>query len=229
MSVNPGVVLVVDDDADVGDALHDVLTDAGFTVVVAQTGAHGRAMFRELEPAVVLLDLGLPDVAGLDLLVELTATRPTPIIVLSARGGEADRAVGLDLGADDYIVKPFAPRELVARVRAAVRRTARDARVETTFGALTIDGATREVTVEGRPVALTAKEFDLLAFLAGAPRHVFSRRQILQHVWGSSPAWQNDATVPEHVHRLRKKLDSQRRSRWIETVKGVGYRFSPSD
>lgn len=229
MAVNPGVVLVVDDDVDVGDALHDILTDAGFTVVVAHTGAHARVLFRDLEPAVVLLDLGLPDVAGLDLLVELTGIRPTPVLVVSARGGEAERAVGLDLGADDYIVKPFAPRELVARVRAAVRRTARDARVGMTFGSLSIDGATREVTVDGRPVTLTAKEFDLLHFLASSPRHVFNRRQILQQVWGSSPAWQDDATVPEHVHRIRKKLDPAHRSRWIETMKGVGYRFSPTD
>jgi two-component system response regulator ResD len=225
---NTGVVLVVDDDADFRAVVRDLLADSGFVVAEAATAAHARQQFHDLEPAVVLLDLGLPDEAGLDLLVELTQVGRTPILVVSARAGDTDRATGLDLGADDYIVKPVAPRELVARVRAAIRRSRRFEASDAvlSIGSLMVNHATREVTVDGTPVRLTAREFDLLSFLARAPRQVFSRRQLLQQVWGSSPNWQDDGTVAEHVYRVRRKLDPDDRSRWIETVKGVGYRFT---
>jgi DNA-binding response OmpR family regulator len=224
-----GVVLVVDDDPDIRAALRDVLGDNGFVVLDAATGGQAHQLLEEHDPDVILLDLNLPDVSGLDVLIEVTKSRSTPVIVLSGRTGEADRVVGLDLGADDYITKPFAARELVARVNAAIRRQNRSARsAELRFDGLIIDEATHDVTVEGHPVDLTAKEFDLLYFLASSPRRVFSRAQLLQHVWGNPSPWQDDKTVAEHIHRIRRKLNHDDRNRWIETVRGVGYRFAPS-
>ena len=230
MTTTSGVVLVVDDDPDIRSALRDVLGDNGFLVTDAATGGRAKELLEQHDPDVILLDLNLPDVSGLDILVDVTKSRSTPVIVLSGRTGETDRVVGLDLGADDYITKPFSARELVARVNAAIRRRRRiDEAAVLTFDGLLIDEHTHEVTVDGRLVALTAKEFDLLAFLARSPRHVFSRAQLLERVWGSTGAWQDDNTIAEHVHRLRRKLDPDDRSRWIQTVRGVGYRFVPAD
>lgn len=225
-----GVVLVIDDDPDIRAAVRDVLGDSGLLVTEAGTGGQALQLLTQHEPDVILLDLNLPDVSGLDLLTQITADSPTPVIVLSGRTGETDRVVGLDLGADDYITKPFAARELVARVNAAIRRRRRiDDRSVLTFGGLVIDERTRDVTIDGRLIKLTPKEFDLLAFLAHAPRYVYSRAQLLQHVWGSPDPWQDDNTVAEHVHRVRRKLDPHDRGHWIETVRGVGYRFAPPD
>ncbi len=230
MTTTSGVVLVVDDDPDIRSALRDVLGDNGYLVSEAGTGRRAYELLEQHHPDVVLLDLNLPDMSGLDILTEVTRTRTTPVIVLSGRSGETDRVVGLDLGADDYITKPFSARELVARVNAAIRRRRRlDEASVLTFDDLVIDERTHDVTVDGDLVALTAKEFDLLAFLARSPRHIFNRSQLLEHVWGSTGAWQDDNTVAEHVHRLRRKLDPDDRSRWIETVRGVGYRFVPSE
>jgi len=226
MRANSATILVADDDPDLREAVSLLLRENGFMVAEATTGAQARRLFHEVQPDVVLLDLGLPDVAGLDLLVELSSASTIPVIVLSGRSGDNDRAVGLDLGADDYIVKPFAPRELVARVRAALRRVEKSIPTSLSFGSVTLTLATREVTVDGRLVRLTAKEFDVLYFLARSPRQVFTRRQILQQVWGSSPEWQDDGTVAEHVYRIRRKLDPTSRAHWIETVKSVGYRFT---
>jgi len=230
MTTTSGVVLVVDDDPDIRAALRDVLGDNGFLVTEAGTGARAKQLLAQHEPDLILLDLNLPDVSGLDVLVELTRTRPTPVIVLSGRTGETDRVVGLDLGADDYITKPFSARELVARVNAAMRRHRGqiDAGSVLMFDDLVIDEHTHDVTVDGRLVELTAKEFDLLAFLADSPRHVYSRAQLLEHVWGAADPWQDDNTVAEHVHRIRRKLDPADRSRWIQTIRGVGYRFAPA-
>jgi two-component system phosphate regulon response regulator PhoB len=223
-----GLVLVVDDDPDVRSSLRDVLHDAGFLVAEAATGCAAREEFDRQHPDLVLLDLGLPDISGLDVLTELISRSSTPVIVLSGRSGETDRVVGLDLGADDYISKPFGERELIARVNAAIRRrSGRAPHSVMTFGSLVIDHASRDVSVDGEPVVLTPKEFDLLAFLAASPRRVFTRGQLLEQVWGSSARWQDDNTVGEHVYRLRRKLDPDDRSRWIETVRGVGYRFAP--
>ena len=225
-----GVVLVVDDDPDIRAAVRDVLADNGFLVTEASTGRQARNLLAEHDPDVILLDLNLPDASGLDLLVEFTKASPTPVIVLSGRTGETDRVVGLDLGADDYISKPFAARELVARVNAAIRRIRRlDDRSVQVFDGLVIDEGTHDVTVDGHGVELTAKEFDVLAFLARTPRHVYSRAQLLEHVWGSPAPWQDDNTVAEHIHRIRRKLDPHDRRHWIETVRGVGYRFSPPE
>jgi two-component system phosphate regulon response regulator PhoB len=230
MTTTSGLVLVVDDDPDIRSALRDVLGDAGFLVTEAGTGQRARELLSQHDPDIILLDLNLPDVSGLDVLIEVTKTSTTPVIVLSGRSGETDRVVGLDLGADDYVTKPFSGRELVARVNAAIRRRRQlDTAAVLEFDHLVIDEHTHDVTVDGRLVTLTAKEFDLLVFLARTPRYVYSRSQLLESVWGSADQWQDDNTVAEHVHRVRRKLDPDDRSRWIQTVRGVGYRFAPSD
>lgn len=226
MTETSGVVLVVDDDPEVRALLQLALAEGGFVVAEASTGEEAWRLVATEKPDVIVLDLGLPDIGGLDVLVDLTATSATPVIVLSGRGGETDRVVGLDLGADDYIVKPFSPRELVARVGAAIRRSNRQLPATVwTYGQLRIDEGTREVTVAGEVAELTAKEFDLLTYLARSPRQVFSRAQLLRAVWDSTADWQNDSTVVEHIYRVRRKLDSCDRERWIKTVRGVGYRF----
>src|SRR5581483_8113756 len=180
-------------------------------------------------PDLVVLDLSLPRVDGLDVLTRLRRTSAIPVIVVTGRGGETDRIVGLDLGADDYLVKPFSPGELAARVRSVLRRALPESTNERlTFGALEIDETTRDVRVRGAAVELTAKEFDLLVFLARSPRRVFTRAQLLERVWGSATQWQDDATVTQHVHRLRHKLEADPgRPTWLRTVRGVGYRFEP--
>ena len=229
MNLTIGVVLVVDDDDDLRSALSDLLGDNGYMVVEASTGTEAIELCARHRPDVVLLDLGLPDVSGLDVLNELSESAIAPVIVLSGRSGESDRVVGLELGADDYISKPFSERELVARVNAAIRRRRITmSKGVITTGALTINQNTRDVTVDGRIVALTPKEFDLLTFLALSPRQVYSRAQLLRHVWGSSDHWQDDNTVAEHIYRIRRKLDPDDRHRCIETVRGVGYRFAPN-
>lgn len=220
------VVLLIEDDADVRTLVQEALGERGFVVFEAATGAGARRLLDDGEPPdVAVLDLGLPDVSGFEVLSDLLA-REVPTIILSGRGGELDRVIGLDVGADDYLTKPFSVRELEARLNALLRRTRRTSHQPLLeFEGLTINEGAHEVSVDGRPVALTAKEFDLLRFLAGAPRQVFSRGQLLQHVWHSSPRWQNAKTVAEHVHRIRRKLDDDDRERFIETIRGAGYRF----
>ncbi len=198
-------MLVVDDDPDLWAAVRDVLADQGFVVVEAATGAEAQRAVAAHRPDAILLDLGLPGIGGLDLLIELAATESVPVLVLTNRSGETDRVIGLDLGADDYIVKPFSARELVARVGAA---------------------ETRDIWVDGRLVALTPREFDILAFLARSPRQVFSQRQIVGAVWPPGTG-RDDTSVSEHVHRIRRKLGPARSC--IETVRGVGYRFAGDD
>lgn len=229
MSALGGAVLIVDDDTEVRAALRDVLNDHGFRTFEAATGAEALRLAEQVEVDVVLLDLGLPDVSGLDVLTHLTESSETPVIVLTGRAGETDRVVGLDLGADDYVVKPFSARELVARVNAVNRRNNRGQaeRRELRFDGLLIEQHSRDVWLDDSRIQLTPKEFDVLVFLARSPRRVYSKGQLLREVWGSSPEWQNDATVGEHVHRIRRKLDPDDRERWIETIRGVGYRFAP--
>ena len=173
----------------------------------------------------------LPGTDGLSILRQLRTAGDVPVILLTARADEIDRVLGLELGADDYVVKPFSPRELAARVRTVLRRAthaASDGRAPVEFGQLRIDPTTREVTVDGDGVDLTPKEFDLLYTLARSPRQVFSRRQLLSQVWDSAPEYQDSATVTVHVGRLRQKLeDNPDNPRWITTVWGVGYRFEP--
>ena len=206
-------ILVVDDDQRVRTVVAWQLEADGFAVTEAGDGATALAQIERDRPDLVVLDLSLPGVGGLDVLrrvreAEGTAS-PLPVIVLSGRSGDTDRIIGLDLGADDYLVKPFSPGELAARVRSVLRRARPGAVPVRPADDLWVDETSRDVTLDGRPVDLTAKEFDLLAFLVRHPRQVFTRAQLLQHVWGSSQGWQGEATVTEHVHRLRQKLGSR--------------------
>lgn len=225
------MILVVDDDVDLRSVVREALERDGFAVDEAGDGDVALTKIAALAPELVVLDLCLPSVGGLDVLRSLAA-RPggaPPVIALTGLGDEADRIVGLELGADDYVVKPFSPRELVARVRSVLRRTAAAAPPSTfEFGNLRVDTLTRDVTLDGAPVDLRRREFDLLAFLCAAPRRVFSREQLLVNVWNSAPDWQDTATVSEHVHRLRAKIEvDPARPQRIVTVRGVGYRFEP--
>ncbi|MDL5155570.1 response regulator [Actinomycetospora termitidis] len=221
-------VLVVDDDEAARTVASWRLESDGFAVDQAADGAAALAAIDGSCPDLVVLDLSMPGIGGLDVLRRVRATPTTeslPVIVLSGRSGETDRIVGLDLGADDYLVKPFSPGELAARVRSVLRRARPAAPVVT--GGIELDVPAREVTLDGASVELTAREFDLLAFLVGHPRQVFSRAQLLAQVWRSE-GWQGEATVTEHVHRLRHKLrlDPADRPR-IRTVRGVGYQLDP--
>ena len=226
-------VLVVDDDEAVRTLASWQLESDGFTVAQAGDGDEALTAIDTERPDLVVLDLSMPGLGGLDVLRRVRGapvTEALPVIVLSGRSGETDRIVGLDLGADDYLVKPFSPGELAARVRSVLRRarpTTTAAGPPVVCGPLALDAAAREITVDGAPVELTAREFDLLAFLVAHPRQVFSRAQLLAQVWRSE-GWQGEATVTEHVHRLRQKLglDPAARPR-IRTVRGVGYQLDP--
>lgn len=222
-------VLVVDDEPMIREVVARYLEREGFRVDLASDGQAALRLARERRPHLVILDLMLPDTRGLDILGALRESGAVPVIVLTARGDEGDRVLGLELGADDYVVKPFSPRELTARVRSVLRRVeppTPTAALE--FDDLRIDPTTREVAVDGAAVSLTAREFELLAFLASSPRQVFSRGQLLAEVWDSSPDWQDPATVTVHIGRLRQKLERDpQRPRWLTTVRGVGYRFDP--
>ncbi|MGZ8755432.1 MAG: winged helix-turn-helix domain-containing protein, partial [Acidimicrobiia bacterium] len=180
-------------------------------------------------PDLLILDVMLPSKDGFSVLQELRKTSLVPVILLTARADETDRVLGLELGADDYVVKPFSPRELAARVRSVLRRSnPKEPGFRLEFEGLSIDPQTREVRVAENSVDLTPKEFDVLAFLAAHPRQVFSRGQLLQQVWDSSAEWQDPATVTVHMRRLRTKLEADPQDpRWLLTVWGVGYRFEP--
>ncbi len=221
-------ILVVDDEPTVRQVVGEYLRRDGYDVVELGRGDDVAAAVRRVEPHLVVLDVMLPGTTGTDLL-RSGVLDTTPVILLTARVEESDCVIGLELGADDYVTKPFSPRELVARVRTVLRRTRRPlAATGLRFDGLTIDLPAREVSVRGRTVALTAREFDLLAFLAQAPRQVFSRAQLLAHVWDSSPDFQDPATVTVHVRRLRHKIEADPEApRWVTTVFGVGYRFEP--
>lgn len=227
-------VLVVEDDADVIALLERYLQGEGYQVVTARDGTSTLAAVAQHEPDLVLLDIVLGDEDGREILREMRFVSDVPTIFLTGRGLESERIAGLKLGADDYVVKPFSLGELSARIETVLRRSAAlvDRSVEAAtrrFGDLTINEATHEVTRGGELVELTAKEFALLAFLAAHPRQVFSREQLLRQVWDSSAEWQTDATVTEHIRRLRGKLEADPdRPAWIVTVRGAGYRFEPS-
>lgn len=230
-------ILVVEDQKDIADLIAMHLRDLGHQVDCAHDGGKGYEAARAGRYDLVVLDVMLPVRSGLDVLRELRSRSDLPVILLTARSDETDRVLGLELGSDDYLVKPFSPRELTARVRSVLRRTmahatassaGRTAQVTLQFGPLVIDRAAREISVDGTIVSLTAKEFDLLAHLAAHPRQVFSRAQLLNAVWDSDPAFQDPATVTVHVGRLRSKIEADpEHPRWIVTVFGVGYRFEP--
>jgi two-component system response regulator ResD len=222
-------VLVVDDEAIVREVVVRYLEREGFRTLEAGDGDHARELVERHAPNLVVLDVMLPGTDGLELCRWIRSRSDLPVIMLTARGEEADRIVGLELGADDYVTKPFSPRELAARVRTVLRRS-RPSQTESerhAFGDLVIDAATREVTKGDRPIRLTTREFDLLWFLADHPRRVFSRDHLMERVWGYSAAL-DSGTVTVHVRRLREKIeDDPSRPRHLETVWGVGYRFSP--
>lgn len=224
-------VLVAEDDTDLRGFLEVTLEAEGMEVVSVADGAGALVAVGADPPDLVLLDLALPDLDGLDLLAALRRNGDLPVIVLTGRRAEDDRVAGLQGGADDFIVKPFSARELIARIHTVLRRSghhpaAGAARV-LVHGELQIDHEAREVTLHGKPIELAKREFDLLAFLAAHPRRVFSRHELLAEVWGSSEDWQVPATVTEHVRRIRLKLECDPADpRWIHNVRGVGYRFA---
>ena len=232
---NPPRIMVVDDDPTVSDVVSRYLQREGYRVETAADGRDAVTRARASPPDLMILDLMLPGLDGLEVFRSLRAFAPVPVIMLTARGGESERIVGLELGADDYVAKPFSPRELTARVKSVLRRAGRnglsaDARANAdgilTAGELVMDLPAREVTLDGRPVGLTAREFDLLAFLMLHPRRVFRREELLANVWGYT--FGDTSTVTVHVRRLREKVESDPASpEHIQTVWGVGYRFEP--
>jgi len=221
-------VLVIDDEPMVRDVVSRYLERDGYRVDAVADGEGARQLL-ELGPDLVILDLMLPGMDGLAFLRDLRRRSEVPVIILTARTDETDRVVGLEVGADDYVVKPFSPRELVARVRSVLRRvrpTSGDSRLE--YGSLSVDARARTVTVNGQPVIFRAREFDLLLFLATSPSQVFSRGQLLNSVWDSSTEFSDVSTVTVHVRRVRQKIEEDPlHPRWIVTVRGVGYRFDP--
>lgn len=220
---------MIDDEARVREVCVAYLEREGFTVGEAADAGTARELLAGPAPDLVILDIMFPGASGLDLLEEIRRDSDVPVILLTALAGEQDRVAGLELGADDYVMKPFSPRELVARVRAVLRRVDPPVpEVALTFDGLVVDVSARQALVEGRRVELTVKEFDLLAFLASHPGTAFSRAELLAQVWDSSPEWQDPATVTVHVRRLRQKVEPDpTRPRRLETVWGLGYRFVP--
>jgi DNA-binding response OmpR family regulator len=222
-------VLVVDDEAIVREVVVRYLEREGYRTLEAGDGEQAQRLIEREPPELVVLDLMLPGLDGISLCRWIRERSELPVIMLTARGEEADRIVGLEIGADDYVTKPFSPRELAARVRTVLRRTQPQVPRETrlAFDGLLLDAATREVTRDGEEVRLTAREFDLLWFLASHPRKVFSRSQLMDRVWGYETAV-DTGTVTVHVRRLREKIeDDPSHPRRLETVWGVGYRFVP--
>jgi DNA-binding response OmpR family regulator len=226
-------VLVVEDDPTVREIVVRYLQDDGLAVEAVDDGLAALAAAEMVWPDLVVLDLMLPGLDGFEVCRRLRSRAPVPVIMLTARGDEDDRVTGLELGADDYVAKPFSPRELAARVRAVLRRAsspvaARDEMrpVRIDVDGLSIDVAAREVSKSGELMLLTAREFDLLTFLASAPRRVFRREELLERVWGFS--YGDTSTVTVHVRRIREKIeDDPSNPSHLVTVFGVGYRWDP--
>jgi two-component system, OmpR family, alkaline phosphatase synthesis response regulator PhoP len=223
-------VLVVDDEPAIVEIVRDYLTDGGYRVSTAGSGDEALAQIRSIRPDLIVLDLGLPGLDGLDVTRTVRRSSAVPIIILTARSDETDRVVGLELGADDYLVKPFSPRELLARVRAVLRRSrapteASDDR-PLRAGELTLDRARRLATVDEQRVELTATEFDLLAHMAAAPGRVFTRGQLLETIHGVA-ADAGERAIDAHVKNIRRKIETDpHRPRRLLTVHGVGYRLA---
>lgn len=229
-----GDVLVVDDEQSVTEVVSLYLQREGFKVRVARNGTDALAAIHHTKPALIVLDVMLPQVDGLEIIRRLRQNPgfDTPIIMLTARGQETDRIYGLELGADDYVTKPFSPAELVSRVKAVLRRTHGRGKLgehehPLDYGTLRIDPNTRQVVVHGQEVELTATEFNLLWFMASHPRQVFKRNQLLEHVWGFSE-YVDPSTVTVHIRRLREKIEKDPGNPvWLLTMWGVGYKFEP--
>ena len=225
MNPDLGTIVIVEDDPNISDLVDLYLRREGFRVIQATDGTAGLATIERERPRLAILDVGLPgQIDGFELCRRLHANRATPVLMLTARDGEIDRVLGLELGADDYVTKPFSPRELVARVKAILRRAdgpPRDAPEVLVAGQVEVDTGRREARVDGRVVPLAAREFDLLQFLATNAGLALSRQQLLDGVWG--PDWYGDErTVDVHVRQLRKKLGD---ALPLATVWGVGYRL----
>jgi DNA-binding response OmpR family regulator len=221
-------VLVVDDEPIVREVVVRYLEREGYRTLEADDGDAAREVVVRASPDLVVLDLMLPGTDGLELCRWIRSTSQLPVIMLTARGEEADRIVGLELGADDYVTKPFSPRELTARVKSVLRRSDRPTASEDRlgFGDVELERTTREVRKAGVELRLTAREFDLLWFLASHPRRVFSRDQLMASVWGYTAAL-DTGTVTVHVRRLREKIETDpSQPRYLETVWGVGYRLA---
>ena len=230
--------LVVDDEAALADVVASYLQREHFEVTVCHGGAEALAVAREVDPDVVVLDLGLPGIDGLEVCRQLRTFSDAYVVMLTARDTEMDTIVGLSVGADDYITKPFSPRELVARIRAMLRRPrsapvpanppAAELEPPRTCGPLSIDTGSRQVFLDGNPIGLTRTEFDILAALSSRPGLVWSRRQLIEEVWGE-PWVGNDHLVDVHIGHLRRKLgDDPSDPRFVFTVRGVGYRMGNS-
>ncbi len=229
--MNEPTILVVDDEPSIGEVVSIYLQRAGYQVIVAGDGQAALEALERQPPDLVVLDLMLPKVDGLEIARRLRAQGDTPIIMLTAKRQESDRITGLEMGADDYVVKPFSPQELVSRVKAVLRRTRGaapgSAEHALEFEGLRIDPKTHLVQVQGKEESLTVKEFDLLWLLARHPRQVFGREQLLDRVWGLTD-YVDPSTVTVHVRRLREKIEADPSNpRYIQTVWGVGYKFEP--
>jgi DNA-binding response OmpR family regulator len=230
--MEPTHILVVEDEASIAEVVSLYLKRAGFLVQIASDGKQAISLFQKQPPDFIILDLMLPQMDGLSLTRWLRDRSNVPIIMLTARREEIDRIAGLEMGADDYVVKPFSPQELVSRVRAVMRRTGREqpesgADQSLELGELTINPRSRVVTVTGSPVELTAKEFDMLYLLAQHPKQVFTREQLLERVWGGA-LYIDPGTVTVHVRRLREKIEADpSHPAHLLTVWGVGYKFEP--
>jgi DNA-binding response OmpR family regulator len=227
-------ILIVDDDAEITKLLSKFLLADGYEVAVAADSNGALSATSSFAPELVLLDIVLGTEDGRDILRELRLISDVPVIFLTGRGLESERIAGLKLGADDYIVKPFSLGEVSARIESVLRRAGANMSQHhidaptMIFGDLQINESTHEVRFAGTLLELTSKEFALLVFLASSPRQVYSRAQLLEHVWSSSSEWQNEATVTEHIRRIRAKIEvDPDHPRWITTVRGVGYRFEP--
>jgi two-component system, OmpR family, alkaline phosphatase synthesis response regulator PhoP len=229
---NPDTVLVVDDEVGLVDLVQSYLENDGFTVLVAGDGPSALDLARTHDPDLVVLDVMLPGIDGVEVCRRLRQFSDAYVLMLTARSEEVDKIVGLSVGADDYVTKPFSPRELVARVKALLRRPRSGAQNEPDlppvrrFDDLVVDEGRHEVTRRGDVLPLTAREFDLVATLAAHPGRVFTRPQLLERVWGDD--YYDDHVVDVHIGNLRKKLeDDTAQPRYVETVRGVGYRFAP--
>ena len=230
--MNAKTILVVEDEASIAEVVSLYLRRAGYNVLIASDGRQAMSMFDQQQPDFVILDLMLPEVDGLSLTRWLRDRSDLPIIMLTARREEIDRITGLEMGADDYVIKPFSPQELVSRVRAVMRRLGREQDAAENerilaFDNLSVDPRSRVVTVKSSPVELTAKEFDMLYLLARHPKQVFTREQLLERIWGGAQ-YIDPGTVTVHVRRLREKIeeDPSKPARLL-TVWGVGYKFEP--
>jgi phosphate regulon transcriptional regulator PhoB len=232
MRAVPQRIVLIEDEKDIVELIRYNFRKEGFEVESFLRGKDGLEYLRQNLPDLVLLDILLPDLDGIEICKRLRSDerlKALPVIFLTAKGEEVDRVLGLELGADDYVVKPFSPRELVARVKAILRRQVRAAekREVVELGGLRLDSGTQEVSVHGRSVELSTLEFKLLHFLVSNPRRVFSRDRLLDEVWGRD-RFVTPRTVDVHIRRLREKIEAQAdKPQYVQTVRGAGYRFSP--